>query len=192
MKPLYVVDEFGSFVSKTSTALLAQLQTIDSNIQGVHYLYGHPKEIIQRLAEKKGEFRFQKYPLVALFQDFKEITGKEKGIKCEVKLNLIICHQTDQKYTSDERYVKNFKPILYPIYHELLLQIRKSGRVMIASENQIDHIKIDRVFWGKEGLGGVKENVFDDLLDAIEIKDLSLKFYDPKFHNSCLPSNIIM
>jgi hypothetical protein len=33
------------------------------------------------------------------------------------------------------------------------------------------------VYWGKKGLYGVEGNVFDDHIDAIEIKNLDAKIY---------------
>ena len=41
----------------------------------------------------------------------------------------------------------------------------------------IEHTKIDRLFWGKEGLYANEGNIFEDFLDCIEIRDLELNVY---------------
>lgn len=178
-KPMYIVDKIGDMVSAVSNKLLTQLQAIDSNIQGVQYYYGHGKEIIETLAQKDQNrtYRYQKYPAICLIQDFPEQMGTGLGIASTVKLHLIIVCSTLPSYKAEDRYNNNFKPILYPIYYEFLNQIFKSGAVLVASVNQIIHTKIDRLYWGREGLYGNQGNVFNDHLDAIEIQDLQLKFY---------------
>lgn len=175
MTPRYIVDEFADIASKVSTKLLATLQTFDANITGVHYLHGHPIEIIETLAErdKSGTFRFKKYPLIALFQDFPEEMG-QIGYNGEARLHLIIARATQATYKAPDRYTKNFKPVLYPVYLELMKQIHYSKAFQTISETQIRHTKIDRLYWGKEGLYANEGNVFNDKIDCIEIKDLRL------------------
>lgn len=177
MKPIYIVDEVGAIVGLVSTNLLAYLQSIDPKIEAVHYQHGHPKEIIETLAQKdkSSTMQFSKYPLVALFQDFPERHTGEIGFDSEVSLHIVIVQSTLATYKADERYSKNFKPILYPIYYELLKQFNFSKRFSTYGVSTIPHTKIDRLYWGKEGLYGSEGNIFNDRLDCIEIRDLRLK-----------------
>ena len=151
-----VVESFAPIVTAVETKLLTSLQAYDNTITGVHYLYGHPIEIIQRLKQRdeSDEFTFKKYPLVALFQDFPEDHTGQIGIPAEISLHLIIARGTDPKYVAEERYAKNFKPVLYPIYEELLKQITLSKTFMNYGVSTLQHTKIDRLYWGKEGLYG--------------------------------------
>ncbi len=174
MIPVYVVDEIGTVINAVSAQLLAELKAYDSRIEAVNYLYGHPLEIIETLKQRDESdgFRFKKYPLVALFQDFPEQHG-EIGIDSEVTLHLVIARATQPDYKASERYTENFKPVLYPIYFEFLRQLTLSGRFMTYGTSRISHTKIDRVFWGRAFEGDA--NPFNDWLDCIEIKDLKLK-----------------
>lgn len=177
MKPVYIVDIFGSVVEAVSTALTPTLKEYDSAITGVHYLHGHPVEIIETLTQrdKSTKFQFDKYPLVALFQDFPENHNGQLGIDNEATLHIVIAYSSLATYKSPERYAKKFKPVLYPIYLELLKQIVLSSKFLNYGIQTLQHTKIDRLFWGKEGLYGNTGNTFNDMLDCIEIRDLKLK-----------------
>lgn len=174
---IYIVDEVGTIVGAVSAALLTYLKTIDPAITAVHYQYGHPKEIIETLMQKDKSttLQFTKYPLVALFQDFPERHTGQVGFDSEVSLHIVIVQSTTANYKADERYTRNFKPILYPIYSELLRQFNFSKRFSTYGVSTISHTKIDRLYWGKEGLYGNEGNIFNDRLDCIEIRDLRLK-----------------
>lgn len=177
MKPIYIVDEVETIVGVASAALLTYLQGIDPGITAVHYQHGHPKEIIETLMQldKSSTMQFDKYPLVALFQDFPEVHTGQVGFDSEVTLHIVIVNSTKADYKADERYELNFKPILYPIYYELLKQFNFSKRFSTYGVSTISHTKIDRLYWGKEGLYGNDGNIFNDRLDCIEIRDLKLK-----------------
>lgn len=179
-KSIYVVDEIGAVVSRVSSALTPALQAYDPRITGVHYLHGHPLEIIDTLRQRDQSrtLKFDKYPLVALFQDFPEICNTTPGIAFKVRLHLIIARATLATYKSGERYDYNFKPVLYPIYRQLMLQLAKHKMFLnYGGPDVIPHVKIDRVFWGAEGLYTDTKNIFDDMLDCIEIKNLELNVY---------------
>ena len=175
------MDEIGAVVTKVSALLLHSLQALDPNITGVHYFFGHYKEILETLGQldKSDTLMFNKYPAVCLFMDFPETTGKAPGIAAEVKLQLVIATSTDPNLKAAERYASTFKTILYPIYQQFMYQLSRSKSVMNASYHEIQHTKIDRMYWGRKGLFGNTGNIFNDYLDAIELKDLQLKFYQP-------------
>lgn len=179
MKRPVIVDLFNNIVAKVSAVLTDDFKQIDPNITGVHYDFGHPIEIINTLAEKDktNTFVFQKYPLIALFQDFPENNNIVEDGLFEVVLHIVIVRSTDPNYRAKERYDKNFKPFLYPIYDQLMKEINNSGYFMTQGVDSIRHVKIDRLFWGSESLYGNKKNIFGDWVDAIEIKNLKLKVY---------------
>ena len=175
--PVYVVDEIKSVVEKVSAELLPTLQAYDENITGVHYLHGHPLEVIETLGQrdKSDSLVFKKYPLIALFQDFPEAMTGTTGIPHEPRLHMIIAGATRQDYKAPERYEKNFKPVLYPIYSEFLHQLSLHPAFISQSAWKIPHTKTDRLYWGREGLWGNEGNIFNDWIDCIEIRDLRLK-----------------
>ncbi len=176
--PLYIVEELKAWTLQVSEALLIQLQAKDPNITGVHFFNGHPKEIIETIGQLDQEppFQYQRFPAICLFQDFKEPSGKVIGIRSIPKLQVAIIHQTKNDYKAYQRYAETFVPILYPIYYSLIDFIKRSGNVQ---GRLIPHTKIDRLYWGRQGTGGNDANKFNDYLDAIELQDLELRFYEP-------------
>lgn len=173
--PIYIVDEIGEVVSTVSTQLLSALQLVDPNIQAVNYYYGHPKEIAIDLFQKDGSDTqiYYKYPAVFFILNFKEYIGKDLGISTTVRgARIIIATSTDINLKAPERYAVNFKQILYPIYYSLISNLWKSHKIMASSENQILHTKTDCPLWGQV------KNETNSWLDAIEITDLQLKFYN--------------
>lgn len=168
-----VTDYFEQVVRKTSQKLLGDLQAFDSGITGVHYEHGHPVEIIETLMQKDRSqtLIFNKYPLVALFQDFPEKWLNE--YQMEATVNIIICNSTVNTLKAKERYDRNFIPVLYPIYDELISQIEKHPNTIGYSPN---HTKVDRLYWGRNGLYGNKANTFNDYLDAVELLNFKINF----------------
>ena len=181
-KTFIIVDVFRDIVGKVSDAVLAELQVFDPKITSVRYEHGHPLEIIETLGQLGAapSSKFNRYPIVALFQDFPEDVSDVPGIDREITVQMIIARGTTPTLKASARYDKNFRPVLYPVYFELLKQISKSPAFTVKSETQIKHRKFDRLFWGRDGLYGNSKNVFNDWLDCIELKELKLKV-NPKF-----------
>jgi hypothetical protein len=176
MKP--VVNIFREVVERINLVLMEKRPDILSSAGTVQYMHGHPLEIINRLKQKdKGQSaRFNKYPLIALFQDFpEESTANNVGIETEATLHFIIAKGTKREYIASERYEYNFVPFLYPIYEEFLRQIVADKSFQVYSVDRLQRQKWDRLYWGRSGLYGNEGNIFNDYLDVIEIKNLKLK-----------------
>lgn len=142
------------------------------------YMHGHPLEIINILSQKDKHdvHKFNKYPLIALFQDFSETMGENQATRSAVSdLKIIIAVNTLQDYTSENRYDNTFRPTLYPLYDLLIKHIERSGWFKNVSPGLASHTKIDRLYWGHTGLYGNEANIFNDYIDAIEIQNLSLE-----------------
>lgn len=142
------------------------------------YMYGHPLEIINTLAKKDKHdvHKFNKFPLIALFQDFTETMGENQAVPSAVDdLNIIIAVNTLPDYTSENRYDNSFRTILYPLYDLLIKHIVKSKWFINVDPGLVPHNKIDRLYWGRTGLYNNESNVFNDYIDAIEIQNLSLE-----------------
>jgi hypothetical protein len=132
-------------------------------------------EVIETLRQKNNveSERYTKYPLIALVQDFPEDVKGTPGVQSEPDLRLLIVNQSNPTYKASERLELNFKPILYPIYEELLEQFRKSGVFM--GYGVPPHRKTDRLYWGREALIGNTANLFEDWVDCIELQSVKLK-----------------
>lgn len=148
----------------------------DSYITGIWYEHGHILEIVETLKQKDESDQFinKKYPLVALLQDYPD-NGGDFGLNGSVTLHIVIVNYSTGTWKAEERQVKNFDPILQPIYDSLMKHIAYNPYFNEYSLSKIQKTKIDRMFWGRDGLYGVEGNVFEDKVDCIEIKDLQLK-----------------
>lgn len=185
MMPVYVVDIFAEIVASVNLIVLPIMQANETAIFGrttietVNYQKGHKIELIQTLIEmdRSGTYQTKKYPLVYLVQDFTERRGRNEGEYSEINLNIIIAHHTEQTRKVDDRYTKVFKPVLYPLYYELLNQIAKHPLIFQSNGDDISHDKTDRLYWGRQAAGGNDQNKLTDFVDAIEISNLNLNFY---------------
>ena len=142
-----------------------------------YYMFGHPKEIINMLLKKDKHDvqKYNKYPLIALFQDFTEGIGEDQFVSSSVDdLNLVIVMNTSQDYTAKNRYDNTFRTVLYPLYDLLIKHIEQSGWFKDVGPGLVPHDKIDRLYWGRSGLYGNEANIANDFIDAIEIQNLQL------------------
>ncbi len=171
----YFVDVLGSVVDN--------VKLLYNSEEKPYYMYGHILDILKRLTIKDTDDseKEKKYPLIILIQDFEEQSAGRGVFEYTIpEVKIVIVTDTNQNYTSDLRYQYSFKPILYPIWQYLLASIAKSDYFDVTSIEDIEYSKFDRVFWGKEAVYGVDGSIFNDHLDAIEIrfKDLKIKKYN--------------
>jgi hypothetical protein len=180
----YFVDVFGAimtYIREYYDPLIAGV-----GLEKPYYLHGHPLDILQMLnqKDKNPEFKYKKYPLIALLQDFTE-NDKDVNPQFEyiVSPRVLIITSTSQAYDSIQRYTNTFKPILYPLYKLLLDAIDDSIEIFECYEDYIPHTKIDRMYWGKTGVAGNEGLTFNDHLDCIEINFTDLHIFK---ETSCL------
>lgn len=135
------------------------------------YLYGHPLDIAAQLEMlNDSDIADSKFPLIALLQDFREEHSKEYDFAFTVpQLKILILYYTDENFISSQRYENVFKPILYPIYKLLLEAMADNTDLFIDRADEIAHDKIDRLYWGKEGIYFNTAVIFNEHLDGIEL-----------------------
>lgn len=155
--------------------IVEQVRAEWDNDSEPYYLYGHPLEIFNILAEKsKSEsFKYSKYPLIALYQDFEESVNITETIV--ENITIVIMTETSRTYKAPNRYTNTFTPTLQPLYELLIKYIKRSTYV---SSEDYQHTKIDRLYWGKSDEFGNSGNIGNDALDAIVISNLDLKMID--------------
>lgn len=176
--PVYIVDVFRDLVQLVSSKLLTKLQETDPLITGVNYDYGHYTDIRERLLAKGKTNKQAKYPLVCLFEDHK-ISHRKEGLTGITYLKLIILFSSKNDITREQREQNVFRPILYPIYFELLNQITVSGYFNVYDVTKIPHDQVNRPHWGDPGLYKNEGYLFGDVLDGIEIANLQLETFLP-------------
>jgi len=178
----YIVDDIGVVVENLSSGRY-WAKEFDQFFRGnpCQYLYGHRLQINNQLLRQQQNpaKKEQRYPLIALFLDIEEpvINGV-----INYKLNLVIGAKTDPNYSTEARYQDNkpFKSVLYPLYYAFMQSLSDSGLFMWPGVADMPkHSKIDRPFWGvsiADELGVKKNeaNIFNDFLDAIQIKNLEI------------------
>ena len=161
------VDIFGDIVA----AVRAEYDV--ANGKRPFYLHGHIIEIVGILAEKDQSetYKYDKYPLIVLVQDFEEVN--DKGSNSVKGLTIIIMTETDPNYTAKNRYDNTFPDTLQPLYESLIDKIEISKDV--GSDDLYSHSKWDRLYYGSEDQ---LLNIGNDALDAIVIQNLDLSVFN--------------
>lgn len=177
-QPVYIVDIFRDVVAATSVSLLTTLQAVDSTITGIKYEYGHRADMNERIITY-GKQGINFMPMVCLFEDYKLHHGTV-GYTGITELTMIIIYYSKPDITRAQREANVFRPILYPIYNELLKQLMVSGMFSIYDVTKVQHDQINRPHWGDPDL--YKEYPLKGVFDGIEISNLQLK----TFLNNCL------
>ena len=148
------------------------LQAHNPKICGISYLYGSLKEILtilQTWAQNPTK-KCLRYPIVMLIEDFP--VNNTNAYYSQAKLNIIIATDTTLTYSSAERQINTFDPVLTPIYNELMSQIGKCPFFVVYNpQKDMPHSKIEHKLWNKSK----DKTEIGDYIDAIEIKGLTLK-----------------
>ena len=171
---IHIPDLFADIVAKVNQVTMAYESPFP-----VFFDYGHYVEITRNLTQKDASVsqKDKKYPLIWLVMDFDEDFGGIDDSYCDLPaLQLIIAVPTQPALTTPERVEKNFRPLLYPIYVELIEQIFQSGYFQTINPDNIKHKMILRPYWGgQDSNGNGTANLFNDFIDAIQVKNLQLK-----------------
>ncbi len=162
----FITDDIGKVVDRV------RLLTNDNGKP--YYMFGHRIEVKDRLnaMDKQSVAKYQKYPLIVLNMDIKEL---ERDGTTQYLLNVIILDRTEKNYVAPERMDNVVKPILYPLYEKFIESLNKVG-IFYWEGNKArpDHDRIIRLYWGTAGEEGNAANLFSDPLDAIEIQNLKI------------------
>ena len=174
-----ISDAFKAIVPKVQDALIARTELNWGGVQKkVYFMHGHPKEIVQVLQSytQGPATKNQKYPLIALLRDIREKSGlNSDGPFTSFNARLVICTLTSPHLRADDREAQNFKPILLPIYEELISQISQSPIFGMPSRESMQLIKWDRYFWGTQE---ADKHVLGDYIDAVEVEQMLLTIYN--------------
>lgn len=177
MSSIVVVDLIKDVVEATSAKVAPLLAAIEGReFDQVYFEYGKRLAIIDTLTQKTQSAEI-KYPLIALFMPFDEdYRSLTPGIEFELDLNMAIVVDTGINDKTPFRYANNYKPVLYPIYDELMNQFKKFTYGLykpfqIPANGKVPHIKTDNPYWSN----GSNQNPQVDILDAIELTNLRLQ-----------------
>ncbi len=141
------------------------------NLEKPYFLYGHPIEVFNILAEKSQseKFKYSKYPLIALYLDYTET--HRYTFNAISGITIAILTETKPEFSSKNRYDQTITPVLQPIYDLFMEELKKSRYVY---SGDFKHTKINRLYYGKQDVYGNSGNIGNDALDAILITNLNL------------------
>lgn len=130
------------------------------------------KELCARLKEDSSTeaTKQTKYPLVALIRNYGTDLKPNDYYK-HTSLTLIIVTLTEPTKHSEDRMAENYIPVLYPIYTELMEQIKRCKYIATVGRPYPPH-KLDESF----NLGSDAGYRMEDYVDGLIISNLELKF----------------
>lgn len=135
------------------------------NLPNMMFRYCTGGEFIQALKMiQKSEI---KYPF--FFIDSSTVVYGKDTVKVG---KIIIAKNTVSTYTSEQREVKSFNDVLVPIVNEFIEEIWIDNRDLSVMKH--GDIKL-WYFYGNSGIYDVSGNVFEDAVDAIELKDFQFR-----------------
>lgn len=166
--------------------IVAEVQSAYDLVDGIRpfYEYGHPLQIFNTLVEKtqSGEWKYKKYPLIALYQTFSE-TRRRRGVTYVIpEITVMLMTDTKDTFRSNNRYDNTYLPILHPIRDLLIDRMNYSRLINFDSE----YTSEDLIHWGTENYYAVTQNEGHGYLDALE-----LKFRNVLVHGSCNKTYVI-
>lgn len=143
----------------------------------VYSYYGYIQELDETLIQynQSPALFDKKYPLVWLSQPFTITAGKLPQLYAELsELRMFIIKDSVKEWKAKDRMEKNYKPVIYPIFYELINQMALS-KAFIGYKAKMNYQFTDRYYWGE-----LQKNVLNDVVDIIEVK-----FTNIKISNKC-------
>jgi hypothetical protein len=164
--PEYILtDEMATVVAATKTKL---------GLQVLNFQYGYIEELNETLKQMEGDPSSydKKMPLVWLAEPFR-ITRGEIGIYGNTQVDLYIFNHTTKDWKATDRMTNNYKPVLYPIYRELLNQIVLSVVFDHTQVEDMQHEVVKGYYWGED-----QKKVLYDAVDCLIAGSLKLRISD--------------
>jgi hypothetical protein len=152
----------------------------------VYFDYGHYMEITNRLKSKDRAITNKglKYPLIWLVMDFEQQTSTDASVDWLVpSVQIIIATDTKKESTTPERMAATFDPLLIPVYEILMKAFRRSKTFFTLQPDDPQHSMWLRPYWDGADNTGKNGNLFDDFIDAIQLKIRNLVI-----KSNCSPS----
>lgn len=126
------------------------------------------------LLKKSSETAPFRFPLIGLYSPIDEIRDSSSN-NFRATVNLIIAVNTLPEYTNEQRLDISFKQVLRPLHDDLFKAIEKT-RMFDIPYLGLNYTYTENYTFGKRGAIDVDGKEIDEKIDAIEIKNLELKF----------------
>lgn len=175
--PEYIlVDVFEAIAS----AIAAKL------VSNINYQYGYIRELDQTINQMQAADESKSlaaYPILWLMQPFVIQRGIAGAFGRVSDLRLFIINKTDPNWKAKDRMTNNYKPILYPIYRELINQLANTPEISYKPVETRDHSFSDIYYWGSS-----QESVLTNPVDVIEVSNLEI---DINNNINCIPQGVL-
>lgn len=162
--PAYILVEVFAEIAATVKTNLA--------LPVLNYQFGYLDELNETLKQysENATDAAKKYPLIWLVQPFTvdktdRIDGAFYGT---TKVRVVLFMHTDKVYKAKQRMDNVFKPVLIPIYSELLKQM-DNHLAIVTKYGQRIHQYTERYYWGV-----AQQENFNDAVDCIDIVNLEI------------------
>lgn len=132
------------------------------------YECGSIREVVKIVSTEVAGKRNTRFPLV-LLETLDNAYNDIDDLETEYNMIMYIVCETDKDMTPKERYQVSYNELLLPYWDMIERYLYRYNYVMTEPEITF------RERWGSGGLYYRKDNVFNDQVDALEIK-LKLKF----------------
>lgn len=135
----------------------------------LNYQYGYLTELAETIKQygDSPEFAPKRFPLVWLKPRFKIVRGNGNYFGEVRDMRLFVMQASDPKLKARERLEASYKPVIYPIYRELIEQLNQHPA--ISMEYHRAHAVIDDFFWGEN-----QQTVLPQVVDCLTIENLTL------------------
>jgi hypothetical protein len=146
----------------------------------VYFQAGHYDAVNKVLISKEGSItqKGTKYPLIWMVTPFEQKRDPKQDYYCELSgLDILILTGSNEDDSIDARTAKYFIPRLWPIRQEFKKQLVDSGLFQLLSPDAIP-FDYEKDWYYHSGVNG-KANLFNDCIDATQIKGLRLRVNEP-------------
>jgi hypothetical protein len=174
-EPIVLSDVMKSIISEVSTNLSTD---IDLGIPQVTFKYGSWTDIQNELIADTSDPAKKniKYPLVCLLGDY---TTNEEGLS---NIELLIVDLTTKNKKMDDRIIDVYKPVINPIYAELIEVMSVSPYFTFVGD-KIPHQAVNLPHMGSTT--EQKGYILPDVLDGKLLTNMSVKIANDMCEGSC-------
>lgn len=146
-------------------AVKAALNVPAGTFPVLNYQYGYVQELNETLLqwEKDPTKSPLKFPLVWLAEPY-EINRGMKANYGDASVDIFIINKSAKTWKAAERMDNNFKPVIYPIYRQMLEQFVISPAFNVISLSQLPHKYTNRYYFGENN-----KTVLNDVVDCMRI-----------------------
>lgn len=173
-------------MTDTQFILTDELETVVAAVKAalglsvLNYQYGEVEELNETLKQwEQDPNKFdEKFPLIWVAEPY-QVTRSNEGIYGTAEVNVFIINQTQKDWKAKERMENNFKPVILPIYRELLTQIGISTSFDHPMSRVPEHKTVNRYYMGEN-----RQSTLNDVVDAMKISGMKIRISEKQ---NCSP-----